>query len=101
MKPLFKWAGGKNKMLRYYLDVMPQQINSYCEPFFGGGAMYIHIVKTHNPSYLKINDINSDIMWIYRSIKDHYTEFTTRLDDLEQSYLQFDIPDKNTKCVKR
>ena len=45
MKPLFIWAGGKNKMLKHYKPFMPKEVNTYCEPFFGGGAMYIHVVE--------------------------------------------------------
>ena len=88
-------------MLRYYLNVMPQQVNSYCEPFFGGGAMYVHVMKTYNPSFLKINDINGDIMWIYRSIKDHYQEFISRIDTLEQNYIKLDGPTENVKRCGR
>ena len=101
MKPLFKWAGGKNKMLKHYLDVMPKSVNSYCEPFFGGGAMFIYIKNTYNPSFMKINDINSDVMWIYRAIKDHYDEFIARLDQLEQDYLKLETPTKDNKRGKR
>ena len=57
MKPLFIWAGGKNKMLKHYKPFMPKKINTYCEPFFGGGAMFIHVVQNYDPKYLIINDI--------------------------------------------
>ena len=42
-KPLFIWAGGKNKMLKHYIPILPSplemDIKSYVEPFFGGGAI--------------------------------------------------------------
>lgn len=90
-KPLFVWAGGKNKMLKHYIPILPgpmeQNIKSYVEPFFGGGAMFIHIIKTYQPNEVYINDINSDIMSIYSSIKTNYDEFMTRLNDLDRQYI--------------
>ena len=87
MKPLFIWAGGKNKMLKHYKPFMPKKINTYCEPFFGGGAMFIHVVQNYDPKYLIINDINSDIVRIYRSIKDNCAEFTSLIDEMSKEYL--------------
>jgi len=94
MKPLFIWAGGKNKMLKHYLPLMPTEVDSYCEPFFGGGAMFIHIVKTYNPSKLVINDINDDVMNIYRSIAHDYDVFKERLNALEDHYIPLKKEDR-------
>ena len=60
--PLFIWAGGKNKMLKHYKPFMPKNVNTYCEPFFGGGAMYVYVLKHYSPNELIINDVNSDIV---------------------------------------
>ncbi len=87
MKPLFIWAGGKNKMLKHYKPFMPKTVNTYCEPFFGGGAMYIHIVEKYAPKELIINDVNSDIVRIYKTIKSDCDNFISILDELSQEYL--------------
>ncbi len=92
MKPLFMWAGGKNKMLKHYKPYMPSSVTSYCEPFFGGGAMFIYVMNTYTPSYARINDINSDIINIYRSIRNDLDEFLLRLNDLESQYMPLDKP---------
>ena len=44
IKPLFIWAGGKTKMLKYHAPHLPSTVNSYSEPFFGGGAMFLYIL---------------------------------------------------------
>ena len=93
-KPLFIWAGGKNKMLKHYLPLMPTEVKSYCEPFFGGGAMFVHIIKTYNPSRLVINDINDDVMNIYRSIAYDYEVFKKRLNELENTYIPLNKEDR-------
>ena len=41
MKPLFMWAGGKKKLLKKYEPHLPQDFDTYVEPFLGGGAMFI------------------------------------------------------------
>jgi len=54
MKPLFIWAGGKTKMMKHYEDLFPSnEIESYSEPFFGGGAMLLNVVNRY-PSLKKI-----------------------------------------------
>ena len=102
MKPLFMWAGGKNKMLKHYKPYMPSSVTSYCEPFFGGGAMFIYVMNTYSPSYARINDINSDIINIYRSIKNDLDEFKDRLNFLEKEYIPKASPtEKNTRKDKK
>jgi len=94
MKPLFIWAGGKNKMLKHYKPFMPKTVNTYCEPFFGGGAMYIHIVEKYAPKELIINDVNSDIVRIYKTIKSDCDNFISILDELSQEYLPLTKADR-------
>lgn len=90
MKPLFIWAGGKNKMLKHYKPFMPKDVLSYCEPFFGGGAMYIHVIEKYAPKELIINDINSDIIRIYKTIKSDCNSFISLLDEMSEEYLPLD-----------
>lgn len=90
MKPLFIWAGGKSKMLKHYKPFMSDDVKTYCEPFFGGGAMYINVINKHNPKELIINDINSDIVRIYKTIKSDCEDFTKVLDELSADYLPLD-----------
>lgn len=95
-KPLFIWAGGKNKVLKHYLPIMPKDVSSYCEPFFGGGAMFIHIMNTYKPKFVAINDINPDVISIYECIKNNYDEFVERLNDLESQYIPLTKADRKT-----
>jgi DNA adenine methylase len=94
LKPLFMWAGGKNKMLKHYKPLMPASVISYCEPFFGGGAMFIYVMNTYSPEYACINDINPDIVRIYTSIKTDLEAFLTRLNALEAKYLPLSKEDR-------
>lgn len=95
MKPLFIWAGGKTKVLKYYAPFMPfASFSTYYEPFFGGGAMFIHVMNTYKPKNVVINDINDDVMNIYRAIRNDYDEFIGRVDSLESQYLPLNKDDR-------
>jgi len=94
MKPLFIWAGGKTRLLKHYLPYFPSRVKSYCEPFFGGGAVFVHVMKTYEPKRVVINDINEDIIHIYRSIKSDLPEFLSRLNDLQSKYIPLSKEDR-------
>lgn len=65
LKPLVKWSGGKSAELKYILNHIPTNYDTYLEPFVGGGAVYFNI----NPHKAVINDIHKDLIDFYNSIK--------------------------------
>ncbi|MEL6185495.1 MAG: DNA adenine methylase, partial [Myxococcota bacterium] len=38
--PVLKWAGGKKQLLDVILPQLPERIDTYFEPFIGGGAVF-------------------------------------------------------------
>jgi len=91
-KPLFMWAGGKTKMIKFYQEsgIMPDKVDTYIEPFFGGGAMFLHVMKTYNPSKVVINDINAELTNLYTAIKTDVGSFIATLNVLQARYLPLD-----------
>jgi len=95
MKPLFIWAGGKTKMLKHYEPLMPSQnIESYSEPFFGGGAMFLYVMKRYQPKLVHINDINEGITSIYKYIKTDVDDFCAVLDKYSAEFLPLSREDR-------
>lgn len=98
MKPLYMWAGGKNKMIPKY-QVSPgipySGYDTYVEPFFGGGAMMIHIYE-NNPNIRRfvLNDINPEIVGLYHAIKNHVAEFIRIVDSYAAQYLPMTHADR-------
>lgn len=91
MKPLYMWAGGKNKMIPKYKETpgIPYSgYDTYVEPFFGGGAMMIHVAE-NNPTVKKfiLNDINPEIVGLYRAIKNDVAGFMAHCDALCNQYM--------------
>ena len=64
--PVVKWVGGKRQLLDEILPLLPKRINSYCEPFLGGGAVLFSI----QPSKAIVNDLNGDLIAVYETIRD-------------------------------
>jgi DNA adenine methylase len=94
------WAGGKSRMIPKYQSspgIPYSDYDSYVEPFFGGGAMMLHIAtkrKLDTKVQYTINDINKDIMNIYTSIKDSVTEFTQECDKICDLYMPLKHEDR-------
>ncbi len=64
IKPIFKWAGGKRQLLKYFTNIIPNSYNKYIEPFFGGGALFFFL----KPSNAVIADSNEDLMIAYKTL---------------------------------
>ena len=94
MKPLFMWAGGKTKLLKHYQPYLPSYVTHYHEPFFGGGAMFIYVMKRYRPEYVLINDINPDIMRIYRMIRDNHSQFIKHMEEYQTKYIPLSKEDR-------
>ncbi|WP_445115023.1 DNA adenine methylase [Acinetobacter sp. WZC-1] len=66
-KPFSGWLGGKSQLARTIIDMMPEH-RHYCEVF--GGAGWVLFKKTPSPIET-INDINGDLINLYRIFKHH------------------------------
>ncbi|SVC49236.1 uncharacterized protein METZ01_LOCUS302090 [marine metagenome] len=87
IKPLFMWAGGKTKMMKHYNQLLPNDVKTYTEAFLGGGAMFLNVVDKFNIKKAYLNDVNSDLIEIYKSIKNDVDLFCTYMDDLQKKYM--------------
>lgn len=72
-KPFLKWAGGKTQLINDIEKALPKNIIhskfTYVEPFVGSGAVLFWMLKNF-PTIEKavINDINEDLINVYRII---------------------------------
>ncbi|QLT59945.1 DNA adenine methylase [Enterobacter hormaechei] len=69
--PIVPWIGGKRRLAKHILPLFPAH-TCYVEPFRGAAALYF--LKT--PSKIEvINDINGELVNLYRVVKHHLEEF--------------------------
>lgn len=71
-KPIIPWIGGKRKLAKHIIPLFPEH-TCYVEPFCGAAAFFF----LKEPSKVEVlNDINGDLINLYRVIKHHLEEFT-------------------------
>ncbi len=92
IKPFVKWAGGKRQLLPTINENLPSglrngSINRYVEPFVGGGAMFFHIATNYQMEEIIINDINNQLINVYKIIRDDVNELIKYLANIENEYL--------------
>ncbi len=73
--PVLKWVGGKRQLIDAFLPLLPKGLTSYCEPFVGGGALLFHL----QPTVAYVNDINADLISLYKVIKENVDELIEEL----------------------
>lgn len=75
MLPLLKWAGGKRQLLRQIRKYIPENIETYIEPFLGGGAVFFDL----KPKKAIVNDLNQELVNLYNVIKENPEELINDL----------------------
>lgn len=70
-QPMIAWPGGKRRLADTILPLIPAH-QCYVEPFAGAGALYF--CKEPSPVEV-INDINGELINLYRVVKHHFEEF--------------------------
>jgi DNA adenine methylase len=96
MKPPFSYYGGKQKLVRRILTMIPDH-QLYAEPFVGGGAVFWN----KPPSMLEvINDTNRELVNFYRVVQHDYVSLEKQIqitlhsrDQHRQARVIYDNPD--------
>lgn len=70
-KPIIPWIGGKRRLAKQLLSFFPKH-DCYVEPFCGAAALFF----AKDPSRVEvINDINTELVNLYRVVQHHLEEF--------------------------
>lgn len=69
--PIVPWIGGKRRLAKHILPMFPEHI-CYVEPFSGAAALYF--LKEEAKVEI-LNDINGELMNLYRVVQNHLEEF--------------------------
>jgi DNA adenine methylase len=70
MKTPITYYGGKQTMVKYLLSLIPPH-KIYCEPFFGGGALFFAKPKSEVEV---INDINGEVVNFFKMVKTKFSQ---------------------------
>ena len=94
-KPFLKWAGGKTQLINQIQEQLPKNIINkpftYIEPFVGSGAILFWMLENcPNLEKAIINDINTDLINCYKTVKNDVENLITILAEWEIAYHNFD-----------
>lgn len=79
-QPFIKWAGGKRQLIPAINERLPQNWNSYFEPFVGGGAVLFEL----QPEHAIINDINKALVNLYKQVQTSVEPLMKEVDGIDQ-----------------
>jgi DNA adenine methylase len=72
LQPIVPWLGGKRRLAGRILPFFDNSHRCYVEPFAGGAALFF----AKAPSEVEVlNDINGDLVNLYRVVQHHLEEF--------------------------
>ncbi len=72
VQPFFPWIGGKRRLAERILPLFPEH-TCYVEPFCGAAALFF---LREEPAKVEVlNDINLDLVTLYRVLQHHLEEF--------------------------
>ena len=87
---MIKYRGGKTKEIPKFEKYIPNDFDTYYEPFFGGGAVFFHL----QPKKAVISDINEKLINFYLEMQQEYSAARKELNYLQTLY------EKNQKIYK-
>lgn len=82
MRPILKYRGGKSKEIVHFERYIPQEFETYYEPFLGGGSVFFHI----EPEQARLNDVNLRLINFYNSVRNDYENIRQELNELQTIY---------------
>jgi DNA adenine methylase len=88
MSSTVKWSGSKTYVAKQITGLFPPVINTYYEPFTGGGSIFLSLL---NEKYIHIkkfvcSDINAHLIAIWNEIKDNPERMAARYAELHQFF---------------
>ncbi len=82
MKSFIPWIGGKSRLRKYIIPLIPQNAERYIEVF--GGAAWVMFGKEKIPGQMEVyNDVNGNLVNLYLQIKNNCAELRKELDWLQ------------------
>ena len=90
MRSFIGWIGGKSQLKKHIIPLIPSECTRYIEVC--GGAGWILFGKEHIKGQMEVfNDIDGDLINLYRQIKYHCSELQNEMDWLQSRELFTDF----------
>jgi len=87
IKPFLKWVGGKTQILDEVLELIPETIHNYYEPFLGGGSVLLGVLsKKKILGKVYASDVNDKTIALFKNIQTNLEDFLNELKKLVDKY---------------
>lgn len=83
--PFLKWAGGKRKLARHVLDLLPASCGTYYEPFLGGGAVFFALPRGYMERAV-LSDMNEELVATTQTIRNEAEAVYVELENYERDH---------------
>lgn len=93
-EPFLKWVGGKARRVNEILDLMPEQIDYYMEPFLGGGAVALEVLRRNPDCKALLSDSNPYLINCWRQVKENPQDVIRSVHALDDRYLRLKSADE-------
>ena len=80
-RPFLKWAGGKTQLLSVLGDLIPSKMQTFFEPFLGGGSVLFHMSTPRRFQRAVVNDWNAELVNTYQVVRDSPEQLLRALSD--------------------
>lgn len=86
MNTVLKYPGAKNRLANWICSFIPEH-EVYCEPFFGGGAVFFNKPRCHIET---INDLHGEVVNYFKVLRDNGQELLELIDITPYSREEYD-----------
>ena len=93
-EPFLKWVGGKARRVNEILDLIPERIDYYMEPFLGGGAVALEVLRRNPDCKALLSDLNPHLINCWQQIKENPQDVIRSVHALDDSYLRLRSADE-------
>lgn len=102
IKPFIKWVGGKTQLLNPLNELISiNDIDTYVEPFVGGGALLFSLLNSYDIKNVIINDININLINLYKDIKNNPLKLIDGLRILQDEYYSLNEENVNEYFLQK
>jgi len=99
-KPVLKWVGGKTQLLEKIMPYFPTEIDTYREPFVGGGSVLFELLDKVQQGEISVNnvvasDCNETLIGVYKNIQNNHIELFNEINTFKINEIHGNIICRN------
>ena len=80
-----RYPGGKQRVVKRILPLIPTCFSEYREPFLGGGSLFIAIKQMYSEVKCRIGDLNRDLYSFWTTLKNNPKELIGEITEIKRT----------------